>query len=148
MARITETDVEKIENRVERVQNLFFDFINNDQIKGVSVYESTRKVEWSKRFIAYEDGIVFDSRTGLEWFVGPDKDTICDDAKAWVKNLNLDGGGWRMPTTEELKTLYKKGAGTRNMTPLLKTTGWFVWSGQTSGSSSALYFTFDSGDGL
>ena len=41
--------------------------------------------------------------------------------------------------------LYKKGSGDRNMTPLLKTTGWWVWSGETKrfvrclGSSTSTY---------
>jgi hypothetical protein len=76
------------------------------------------------------------TETGLEWLSGPDKDTNWDDAKKWVENLTVAGGGWRMPTRQELKSLYKKGAGERNMTPLLKTTGWWVWSGETKDSSS------------
>jgi hypothetical protein len=63
-----------------------------------------------------------------------------------VESLNIGGGGWRMPTREELKSLYQKGAGTQNMTPLLKTTGWNVWSGETGGSSLAWYFFFFTGD--
>ncbi len=35
-----------------------------------------------------------------------------------------------MPTISELRTLDKKGAGSRNMTPLLETTGWWVWAGE------------------
>jgi len=50
-----------------------------------------------------------------------------------------------MPTRAELKSLYKEGAGSRDMTPLLKTTGWWVWSGEIKGSSSAWAFTFDGG---
>ena len=96
-------------------------------------------------FIVYTKGIVTDTKTGLEWVAGPDRDTDWNEARSWVQSLNLDGGGWRMPTTDELKILYKKGAGDRNMTPLLKTTGWYVWSGETKGSSAAWYFTFRSG---
>jgi len=93
-------------------------------------------------YVAYANGMVKDTKTGLEWKAGPDKDTDWNEARSWVQSLNLDGGGWRMPTTDELKTLYKKGAGNRNMVPLLKTTGWWVWSGETRGSSEAGYFTF------
>ena len=92
--------------------------------------------------LAYASGVVYDKKTGLEWFAGPDRDTTWNEAKAWVESLNVAGGGWRMPTREELKTLYQKGAGTRNMTPLLKTTGWWVWSGETRDSSSAWGFHF------
>ncbi len=79
-------------------------------------------------YTAYDNGIVFDAKTNLEWLVGPDEDTSWEDAKAWAEDLSIDGGGWRIPKIEELRGLYKKGKGTRNMTPLLKTTGWFVWS--------------------
>lgn len=96
-----------------------------------------------QRFILLTStGIVSDSKTGLEWKVGPDKDTNWNQARAWVKNLKLDGGDWRMPTLDELKGLYKKGAGRLNMTPLLKTTGWQVWSNKLKDSSFAWGFYF------
>ena len=79
-------------------------------------------------YVAYANGIVKDTNTDLEWKVGPDKDTNWNEARSWVKSLNLDGGGWRMPAMDELEGLYKKGSGDRNMTPLLKTTGYYVWS--------------------
>ena len=79
-------------------------------------------------YVARTNGIVRDTKTGLEWVAGPDNDTSPEEAKAWVGSLNIDGGGWRMPTLDELEGLFKKGAGDRNMTPLLKTTGWWVWS--------------------
>ena len=92
-------------------------------------------------YVAYANGIVKDTNTGFEWVSGPDRDTNWDEAKTWVQSLNLDGGGWRMPTTDELGTLFKKGAGDRNRTPLLKTGGWWVWSG----SSATRVFFFDVG---
>ncbi len=89
---------------------------------------------------ALESAIYYDNNTGLEWLAGPDKPTNWYDAKKWVESLNVAGGGWRMPMRKELKTLYKERAGERNMTPLLKTTGWWVWSGETKDSSSAWAF--------
>lgn len=97
-------------------------------------------------YVSYENGIVYDEKTNLEWVAGPDKHTNWDEAKVWVESLSVEGGGWRWPTKEELKSLYKKGAGERNMTPLLKTTGWCVWSGETEGSEAAWYFFFYDGD--
>ena len=96
-------------------------------------------------FEKYANGIVHDTKTGLEWYAGLDINRDWDKAKRWVANLDVAGGGWRMPTSKELKSLYKKGAGSRNMTSLLKTTGWWVWSGDTSGSSSAWFFYFKGG---
>ena len=96
-------------------------------------------------FILFDTHLVLDTKTALEWIAGPDKATGWYEAKSWVTNLTVAGGGWRMPTRKELKTLYKKGAGQRNMTPLLKTTGWWVWSLETKDSLSAWGFSFSSG---
>ncbi|MFC1885234.1 ankyrin repeat domain-containing protein [Thermodesulfobacteriota bacterium] len=80
-------------------------------------------------FVAYDNGVVYDTRTDLEWFAGPDKSTNWKKAKSWIENLDAAGGGWRMPTSHELKTLFRKGAGESNMTPLLNTRGCYVWAG-------------------
>ena len=89
----------------------------------------------------------YDIDTGLEWFAGPDIDTSWYEARSWVENFNIAvGGGWRMPTRAELKSLFKKEAGSRNMTLQLVTNGWWVWSGEIKGSSSAWYFCFDAGN--
>ena len=88
-------------------------------------------------YIAYASGVVEDTATGLEWIAGLDADTNWNDAQNWVQRLTVDGGGWRMPTRDELQTLYKKGAGKNNMTPLLKISGFSVWSGEKKDSSTA-----------
>ena len=60
------------------------------------------------QYVAYANGIVKDTNTGLEWKAGPDKDTNWGEARSWVQSL---GGDWRMPTLDELEGLYKKGMG-------------------------------------
>ena len=80
------------------------------------------------RFTRYGNGVIFDSQTDLEWYVGPDRRLDWQEAKAWVENLTVAGGGWYMPTRDELRALYQKGAGSRNIDPLFVTTGWYVWS--------------------
>jgi hypothetical protein len=105
---------------------------------------NSKEVGWEGNFIKYANGVVYYKKTGLEWYAGPDRNTNWNEAKTWVESLNVAGGDWRMPTKEELKTLYQKGVGTRNMTPLLKTTGWFVW-GEARDSSSAWGFFFGLG---
>jgi hypothetical protein len=107
-------------------------------------YEAYHALEG--RFVADDNGVVVDTKTGLQWFVGPDINTTWDEAKSWVESLAVDGGQWRMPTRDELSSLYSKGAGSHNMTPLLKTTGGYVWTGETVGSSYAWGFCFDIGD--
>jgi hypothetical protein len=99
------------------------------------------------RFEKYANGVVYDTKTGLEWYAGPDKDMVWDQARIWLAGLKVAGGGWRMPTRKELGALYQKGVGTRNMTPLLKTTGWCVWAAKTTDSSSARHFNFSDGRG-
>ncbi|MCG7853284.1 MAG: caspase family protein [Methanosarcinaceae archaeon] len=103
-------------------------------------------IETDERFIAYANGIVHDTKTGLEWVAGPDRDITWNEAKSWVESLKIDGSGWRMPSVEELVGLYKEGVGTRNMTSLLKTTGWWVYTGKYF-ASTKLILIFDFGDG-
>ena len=74
----------------------------------------------------------------MEWYAGPDKDTNWIEAKKWADSLavpgdkwRLFGGGWRLPTFDELRSLYIKGtATTANITPLLQTRGSRVWSNE------------------
>ena len=101
----------------------------------IDTFTGFRVVRHDGEHVAYANGIVGDIETGLEWKVGPDRATTWEEAGSWVQSLDLDGGGWRMPTMEELDDLYDYDAGTRNMTPLLETTGWRIWSGETLGSS-------------
>ncbi len=87
-------------------------------------------------------GIVEDRNTGLQWVAGPDRNTTWDEAKSWVQNLTLNGGGWRLPTMNELASLHREGAGRRNMISRLNTTGWWVWSGETEDPPYYRYFDF------
>ncbi len=102
-------------------------------------------VKRDRHFEKYDTGVVKDTQTGLEWYAGPDKNTDWNEASRWASGLTVDGGGWRMPTKSELKRLYEEGRGSRNMTPLLETTGWWVWSGEKKGSSAAWYYRFSVG---
>ena len=108
--------------------------------------DKAKTIAKDDQYVSYENGIVYDEKTNIEWVAGPDKYMTWDEAKAWVESLSVEGDGWQMPIKEELKALYKKGAGSRNMTPLLKTTGWRVWSDETEGPSAAWYFNFYDGD--
>ena len=108
--------------------------------------KARRRQKHKKRFKSYDNGIVYDSKIGLEWYVGPDRYMEWEDAKSWIKNLSVGGGRWRLPTRDELKSLYMEGVGKRNMSPLLKTSGWYVWSGETNVSSAVWYFDFKFGD--
>jgi hypothetical protein len=97
------------------------------------------------RFTKAHNGVITDSVTGLDWYVGPNQDNNWHQAKAWTENLTVAGGGWRMPTVPELKALYQKGAAPNNMDPLFQTTSVWVWSGQLNDDSSAWGFAFYNG---
>ena len=101
-------------------------------------------VAQDNHYLKYGNGIVYDKKSNLEWSVGPDKDVHWSEAKSWVEGLGLSGGGWRMPTKNEVKKLYKKGNGPRNMTFLLNTNAWWIWSEEKNGSKGSRFFGFPS----
>ena len=59
-------------------------------------------------------GGILDTKTNLLWSIGSDRDTTWDEASSWASGLATCGGGWRLPTSGELKALYddKSTAGT------------------------------------
>ncbi len=107
-------------------------------------------IKRDSNLIAYENGVVYDIRTGLEWLAGPVMKW--DNAKSWVKNCTVDGGGWRMPSPYRLKSIYRPGTST---IPLLEINGCCVWSNEENATESgfsgcmfASYVTaFDYGEG-
>ena len=98
------------------------------------------------RFTKAKNGVIGDSATGLEWYIGPDRDTNWGQAKSWTDSLTAAGGGWRMPTIAELKAIYQQGAdpNNNNMDPIFQTTGAWVWSGELKSGSSIGGFYFRS----
>lgn len=99
-----------------------------------------------KRYKVSSDDVILDAKTGLEWFVGPDENTNHYEAKGWVKKLNINGGGWRLPTQAELQGIYQEGKTNRNMDPAFKATGWWVWATElVDNSLRALDFGFGNG---
>jgi len=107
--------------------------------------EVAGKTKRLNAFVAGASGVVRDTLTGLEWMAGPDRDMTWDEARFWVESLNTHSSGWRMPTIRELRGLYHEYTGTRNMTPLLRTTGWSVWSGESRDAATRWAFLFNFG---
>ncbi len=85
------------------------------------------------------DKIITDCVTGLEWQVYADKNTNWDKT---VYNLRFE---WRMPSLAELRELYVAGISSQNW-GYFQNTGYWVWSSQTKGSSSAWVFGFLEGN--
>lgn len=79
-------------------------------------------------FTKNTDGVVTDPAIGLQWIAGPDKDMHRSEALSWVEGVALDGGGWRLPRIEELRTLYRN-CGIENGVPkLFQLSGSWIWA--------------------
>ena len=55
------------------------------------------------------EGVIKDIWTGLEWAPVPVMTVNYDHAVTYAKSLRLAGGGWRLPTVDELKGLHESG---------------------------------------
>ncbi len=106
---------------------------------------SAEVVYKDRHLVRYDSGVVYDTELGFEWYTGPDQSTSWEQAKNWVDGLDKFGGGWRMPTKRELKTLYHIGDGVNNITYLLYTSGYWIWAGHTKDSSARWIFSFSYG---
>lgn len=91
------------------------------------------------------DKVITDTKTSLDWYVGPDRDTNLDQAKDWASSLKEAGGGWRLPTRQELKTLYHKGWGEKNIAPIFQPAHLCVWmtERQVTGADNRYYYSYD-----
>jgi hypothetical protein len=94
------------------------------------------------RFTKANNGVITDSVTGLDWYVGPDHDNTWHQAKAWTENLTVAGGGWRLPNMAELKAIYQKGASANNMDPQFQAKGAWAWSGELRNARSVWGLAF------
>lgn len=109
-----------------------------------------REVARDGRFIAYDDGTVLDTKTGLMW-AAKDNGADIDWQGAREYCENYPGGGyqdWRMPTQAELGGIYDPSkpyvseAGFDVFLPaLIRHTGAWVWASETSATDAA-YFDF------
>ncbi len=91
-----------------------------------------------------KDGVIYDSELGLQWAPAPDRTMNHYQAEEYVRSLSLAGGGWRLPTRDELKSLYDKykpgGAD-----PMFHVSAFWVWASELDASSVAWYFYFGNG---
>ena len=89
--------------------------------------------------------LIYDTDTGLEWRPGPDRGMTWQEARAWVAGLDHQDGRWRMPAHNELDALRRIGDGVRNLTPLIPSSGYWVWVGQTRADAARWLFGFGYG---
>lgn len=120
-------------------------WVNNAFLYFSKVQNYKKSLPKEHRFYRDENGIVYDKQTNLEWYAGPEKNTSWDEAKHWASALDLAGGGWRLPSINELKSLYQSGVH-HNKTPLLTPQVYrMIWSNDEKDSLNVFYFNF--GDG-
>lgn len=98
------------------------------------------------RYALYDNGIICDCYSALEWFAATDEDISWVAAAAWVKQLGVAGGGWCLPDLEQLGGLYKKNKQQDLFSPLFKLSPGDVWSSETLDGSQALGFNFVPGN--
>ncbi len=93
-----------------------------------------------------KDGVIDDAKCGLQWLPAPDQEMTHYEAEEYVRNLSIAGGGWRLPTRAELRSIYdasKPGLAD----PLFKVSGWLIWTSEVDADDPSLawYFNFYSG---
>ncbi|HOE33970.1 MAG TPA: OmpA family protein [Smithella sp.] len=99
------------------------------------------------RFIAYDDGTVWDSQSNLLWASHDNGSNInWSDAEEYCKTYDGSGyKGWRLPTKDELLTLYDRSIFGNNgyrLTKLITLSGSYPWTSDVQGSE-ALVVGFD-----
>ena len=94
-----------------------------------------------------KDGVIYDSELGLQWAPAPDVVMNHYMAEEYAGNLSLAGGGWRLPTRTELKSLYD-GSYPGDADPRFRVGGMWVWTSDLYGYDPSLAWGFDFGIGL
>ena len=101
------------------------------------------------RFVASDDNTVLDTETGLMWATKDNEvDTNWDAAKSYCENYSAGGyTNWRLPTLEELCTIYDQTSVKRFMTfPSITLSGPCPWSSDTRKKNRARTIFFMSGE--
>jgi len=119
-----------------------------------SSYGSAKEIESDGRFVAYDNGTVKDTKTGLMWASKDNgEDITWKGAKRYCENYR--GGrytDWRMPTQDELAGLYDKSESYQakqrdydvHLTKLIQLTTCCPRASETNGSEAA-FFDFGGG---
>jgi len=125
----------------------------SNRIQRLEYLKSIKEINNDGRFIAYNNGTVSDTWTGLMWAAKDNgSDITWADAKRYCDNYS--GGGytdWRMPTQEELvglhdaKKRYKSDCDYDvHLTELIRLTCIAPWASETRGSDAASFTFFSS----
>ena len=101
----------------------------------VSAVSKGREIARDSRFIAYDNGTVLDMKTNLMWAAKDDGEGLIESAaRDYIEKYR--GGGytdWRMPTMDELKTIYDwdmKNQHGYHVSKLIDIKGEWVWGSE------------------
>jgi len=123
---------------------------NQPQVSANPTTEQPQINSEESRFFITDCRSIKDNQTNLEWFVGPNQNMTWFEAQQWTASLRVCGNDWRMPTMQEIGTLYnpnwKAGRGyftngkyfPAHIHPIFSEIGdgsW-VWSNQQNGSDA------------
>lgn len=153
-------DFEKILNKYneakERLKKLKTEsYYHSNQNKGVDKKLAAniplKEIGRDGRFIAYENGTVQDTKTGLMWAAKDNgRDVTWQEAKAFCENYRGgDYSDWRMPTKDELAGLYDKNKSYQakqyssydvHLTELIQLTVGAPWTSMTRGSNAVRFY--------
>ncbi len=108
-----------------------------------------KKIAMDGRFIAFDNGTVKDTQTGLMWAAKDNgKDITWEEASKFCKRYKTGVfTDWRMPTLDELKTIYNPAEMNRHdffITELIEITSCCPWPSNTEYGKAAV-FSFSSG---
>lgn len=112
---------------------------------GTGMLGETQQISWlyrpaivgrDGRYVAFDNRVVCDCFSGLEWLPGPDRDMSWKEACLWVNGLAIGGGDWRMPTLNELQGLFKMNKSGDNLSPLFQMRIADVWSCESQDDSA------------
>lgn len=101
-----------------------------------------------------DDRVLEQIQTGLLWTARDSGvDLSWDGAIKYCENLELDGGGWKLPTTSELLSLYNGKASETipcgdtscKISALFQLSRQFAWSNESAGSGLAWYVSLEYG---
>ena len=109
-------------------------------------YQDSLQLMRNTRFIDNGDATVTDLKTGLMWATRDNGGNIYWK-KAGMYCLNYSGGGhtdWRLPTREELASLYAPGKrkrnGYNNIVELINISSCCLWASEFRGNSADVHF--------
>ena len=105
-------------------------------------------IAFDGRFLAYDNGTVKDSKTGLMWAAKDGGKAIDEaDIKAYFENFRAGGyTDWRMPTIDELEEIYDEDTENKqgfHLTKMIDLAGEWVWG--LDGRDLAISFGFMEG---